>query len=273
MRMTRSRVSACCLAASLCLPPLFALAGCNTVPVTGRTAINLVSDADVTRLSVAAFEEMKKNQRISRNARLNERLQRVGGRIAEAVFWDVPNAEWEFVVFDAPNEVNAFAMAGGKVGVFSGTFDVATTDDELAVVIAHEIGHVAARHVNEALSEQKLVSAGGVAVGVASGGTGLLTAAAINQVYQLSSGVIGLSFSRAKEREADHLGLIYMARAGYQPRAALDLWEKMDQLMAGKQVPPEWLSTHPSHTDRMVGLLDWMPEAEAVYRRAKATQP
>jgi len=244
--------------------------GCSTAPVTGRPIFDLVDDADVTAKSKQAFAQMKASHRLSTDRAKIERLQRVGERLAEVVFWDVPDAEWEFVVFEAPGEVNAFAMAGGKVGVYSGTFDVATTDAELAVIIAHEIAHVTARHVHEKLSEGMVVEAGGVALGVASAGYGALTSAAVTSLYSMSSGVLGLSFDRSKEREADRIGLIYMARAGYAPRAAIDLWEKIDQLGSGRSAPPEWLSTHPSHADRMARLYEWLPRAEEVYRRTLA---
>ncbi len=261
------------LAAAL-LGVLFLGSGCRTVPVTGRSALNTVSDKDVVRLSAAEFADMRKRNRVSTDPAKIARLQRVGERIAEVVFWDVPDADWEFVVFEAPGQVNAFAMAGGKVGVFSGCFDLATTDDELAVIIAHEIAHVTARHVHELLSQQMVRDAGGVGLSVVTGAAlGGLSQAAVGAVYQMSSGVVGLSFNRAKESEADYIGLIYMARAGYDPRSAISLWEKVNNLSSGRSVPPEWLSTHPSHQDRMLRLYGWMPEAEAIYDRTRATRP
>jgi predicted Zn-dependent protease len=111
-----------------------------------------------------------------------------------------------------------------------------------------------------------MMDTGGVALGVATSG---LTGLAVSQLYQMSSGMVGLSFDRKKESEADHIGLIYMARAGYNPQAAIDLWEKMDKLESGKSIPPEWLSTHPSHIDRLTHLYKWQPEAQAVYEKAK----
>ncbi|HEX9782432.1 MAG TPA: M48 family metallopeptidase [Opitutaceae bacterium] len=244
------------------------LSGCTSVPVTGRKALHVVSDEDVTRLSVDEFKNMKKSRRISRDPAKKARLEAVGSRIADVVFWDMPNADWEFVVFDSPGEVNAFAMAGGKVGVFSGAFDVATTDDELAVIIAHEIAHVTAKHVHEMLSQQAVLQGGGIGLAVATG-YGTLTQVAVSTLYRLGSGMVGLSFNRGKESEADHIGLIYMARAGYNPRAAIDLWEKIDQLSSGKSVPPEWLSSHPSHEDRLLRLYGWMNEAEEVYQKTR----
>jgi metalloendopeptidase OMA1, mitochondrial len=253
------------------IPILAGLWGCASVPVTGRNSLNLVSDEEVTKMSIEAFNDMRKTLKVSTNKAQRDMVERVGSRLADVVFWDVPNAEWEFVVFNAPGEVNAFAMAGGKVGVFSGVLDLVKSDDELAVVLAHEIAHVAARHVHEKLSQDMLVQAGGMGLAVATG-YGSLTSTAVSQVYQMGSGMYGLSFDRGKESEADHIGLIYMARAGYNPRAAISLWERMDQDVAGKDVPPEWLSTHPSHENRVLQLYGWMEEAEGVYQRSKRNQ-
>jgi predicted Zn-dependent protease len=143
----------------LALFPLL-LAGCYEVPVTGRRAMNLVDDKEVTKMSIGMFDDMKRRYRVSRNKDHAEQLQRVGARLSKVVFWDMPDADWEFVVFDVP-QINAFAMAGGKVGVFSGLFKIAKTDDQLASVIAHEIAHVTAKHVHEKLSRELAVSAVG----------------------------------------------------------------------------------------------------------------
>lgn len=143
------------------------LAGCYEVPVTGRRAMNLVDDKEVTKMSIGMFDDMKRRYRVSRNKDHTEQLQRVGARLSKVVFWDMPDADWEFVVFEVP-QINAFAMAGGKVGVFSGLFKIAKTDDQLASVIAHEIAHVTAKHVHEKLSRELAVSAVGT-VGMVGG--------------------------------------------------------------------------------------------------------
>jgi predicted Zn-dependent protease len=140
------------------------------------------------------------------------------------------------------------------------------------VVIAHEIAHVSAKHVHERLSRAMMVQAGGVGLMVATGGASL-TSMAVLGVYQMGSGMIGLSFDRKKESEADYIGLIYMAKAGYNPRAAISLWERMDDQTVGKSVPPEWLSTHPSHENRVLALYGWMAEAEAIYQKRKSMAP
>lgn len=244
------------------LPVLAGLAGCSSVP-------NLVDEKSLVAKCGEAFEEMKRSQKISKDPKLNAMMQRVCTRLTESLdFWAMPLAEWEFVVFDAPNTVNALAMPGGKIAVFSGTFDVAKTDDELAVVLGHEISHVTAKHVNKRFSREMLVQAGGTGLLIGTGGA--LTSLAVLTVYNYQTGTYGLSFDRGNETEADHIGLLYMARAGYNPRAAIDLWERMNSSPSGKEAPPEWLSTHPSNENRLARLYGWMTEAEAEYEKARA---
>jgi metalloendopeptidase OMA1, mitochondrial len=245
----------------------FGVAGCNSVPVTGRRSLNLVDDKELTKITGEAWAELKKTNRLSQDPKMNEAVQRVCSQLVDRLpFWEVPLADWEFVVFDAPKTVNALAMPGGKVAVFSGIFSVATTDDQLAVVIAHEIAHVTAKHVHERLSQQMVANAGGTGLGLMTGG---LTGFAVRQAYNIGTNKVGLGFDRAKETEADHIGLIYMARAGYDPRAAVELWEKMDQAAMGKDMPEEWQSTHPSSENRLARLYGWMEEAEAEYQKAR----
>lgn len=218
MHSTKNSLAARCL--GLAGAMLLALgAGCYQVPVTGRSAINTVSDAAVNRLSLEAFAQLKKTHPVSRNRALIEQVQRVGDRLAKVAFWDVPNADWEFVVFEVPNQINAFAMAGGKVGVFTGLFKIIGNDDQLASVLAHEIAHVAAKHVNERLSQDMVIQGGGLVVGgiMSTTGTGALTANAVLDAYGLSTGISSISFDRKKEKEADHIGVMYMARR-LQPR-------------------------------------------------------
>jgi metalloendopeptidase OMA1, mitochondrial len=242
-------------------------AGCNSVPVTGRRSMNMVDDRKLVDLTSEAFAELKKNNRISQDPAMNATMERVCQRLVDQLpFWDMPLADWEFVVFDAPKTVNALAMPGGKVAVFSGIFSVAKTDDELAVVIAHEIAHVTAKHVHERLSQQMMANAGGTGLGLMTGG---LTGFAVQQAYRVNMNTAGLSWDRDKETEADHIGLIYMARAGFNPRAAVELWERMDQSTMGKEAPEEYRSTHPSAGNRLARLYGWLAEAEAEYEKAR----
>ena len=240
------------------------LAGCYQVPVTGRSAMNLVDDKEVTKMSIGMFDDMKRRYKVSRDKDRIEQLNRIGDRISKVVFWDMPDADWEFVVFDVP-QINAFAMAGGKVGVFSGLYKVAKTDDQVAAVIAHEIAHVTAKHVHEKLSRDLAVGTVGT-VGMIGGmvaGAPGLTVDALSQVYGLTTGISGFAFDRAKEKEADYIGLMYMARAGYDPNAAVSVMEALELETAKDPIQPGFLSTHPSHPERIIQLMDAMPKALA----------
>lgn len=251
------------------------LAGCYQVPVTGRRALNTVDDKALKEQSVAQFNEMKKRYPASRNRDYNQRVQRVGGRIAKVAFWDLPDADWEFIVFDVPQQINAFAMPGGKVGVFTGLFKIARNDDQLAAVLAHEIGHVTAHHTHERLSQAMLVQGGGLVLG------GLVTAQTGNiyagsSAMQTANAVGGLGFilpfDRAKEKEADHIGLIYMARAGYNPEEAIKVFDNLEAENAGKPQPGGWISTHPSYPERILQMMDLMPKAMEAYQ-GSGTRP
>lgn len=246
------------------------VAGCYQVPVTGRHAMNLVDDKEVTKMSISMFDDMKRRYRVSRDKDKVEQLERVGNRISKVVFWDMPDADWEFVVFDVP-QINAFAMAGGKVGVFTGLYKIAKTDDQVASVIAHEIAHVTARHVHEKLSRDMAVSTVGAVgmIGGLAGGASGLTVDMLGQVYGLSTGISGFAFDRAKEKEADYIGLMYMARAGYDPQEAVKVLENLEAESANDPVQPAFLSTHPSHPERIIQLMDAMPKALA--EREKST--
>lgn len=258
----RPRIVLLALGASL-------LGGCYEVPVTGRHSMSLVDKQEVAKLSIAAFNDMKAHYPISHDRERNEQLQRVGERLSKVVFWDMPDADWEFVVFDVP-QINAFAMAGGKVGVFTGLFQIVENDDQLASVLAHEISHVTAEHVNERLSQELAVNSVGTVglVGLGVGGANPLLGSAVLEAYGLGTGVTGLAFDRKKEKEADFIGLHYMARAGYDPREAVKVLEKLDEISAGQATPPAWLSTHPSNPERILQLEEEMPKALKDYEQS-----
>lgn len=262
------------LSAGFALPALaFAtllLGGCYEVPVTGRHSMNLVDEKEVTKMSIAAFDDMKHQYPLSRDKERIAQLQRVGDRISKVVFWDMPDADWEFVVFEVPQQINAFAMGGGKVGVFSGLYKIIENDDQLASVISHEIAHVTAKHIHEQLSQQMMVDTGGLVGGIALMGTGanVLTSQGLMNIYGLTAGVTGLAFDRKKEKEADYIGLMYMARAGYNPEEAVKVLEKLDAESANQPVQPAFLSTHPSNPERINQLLDAMPKALSVREKS-----
>lgn len=247
-----------------------ALAACSTVPETGRSQIMLVDSGQAAQLGAQQFEQLKKKEPISHDPKLNEMVTEVGRKIAQVV--DIPNAKWEFVVFDKPDTPNAFALPGGKVGVYSGLFKVVQNKAQLAAVLGHEIGHVVARHGSERMSQGMLVQLGGVALQAAldskSGTTQQLAMAAYGLGSQI--GVL-LPYSRKQELEADHLGMLYMARAGYDPHQAIELWKNFAEYTAKQGgSPPEFLSTHPLDEHRIKNLEKYLPEAMKAYRKATA---
>ncbi len=243
------------------------LTACHTVPVTGRAALSMASEDELIKMSAEAFQSIKNQYPISRNPKYNAIVNKVGQRIADANSWDILNADWEFIVFEDNDRVNAFAMSGGKVGVFSGLFRIVESEEDLAVVIGHELAHVAAKHVNEKLSQEILIRGGAAAAYYSTGGQGYITQKIVLKAYGLGSQLGTFAFTRKKEMEADHIGLIYMARAGYDPRQAIDFWERMNKETEGKPVPPQWLSTHPSHEDRVLLLHKHMPQAVEAFER------
>ena len=208
---------------------------------------------------------MKKQGTVSTNRIQINRVNVVGGRIAEVVGDDLPGAEWEFVVFESP-DLNAFALPGGKVGIYSGLLKVTETDDELATVVGHEIAHVTARHGSERMSQSILVAAGAIGIGVVMKDKSDADRNAALAAYGLGASIgVMLPYSRSHETEADTIGLRYAARAGYDPRAAIDFWERMERASEGKNKPPEFLSTHPADETRIRNLQQMMPAALEIY--------
>lgn len=244
---------------------LLMLAGCTTVPQTGRSALHLVPSDQLTAMSATQFGQLKQATPISRNPSYNAMLRRVGDRIAYVAAPDMPNAQWEFVVFDDDEQVNAFAMPGGKVAVYTGIFKVAKSDADLAIVVGHEVAHVAAGHGNERMSQAILAAGGAAALAFGTADMDSDDRALVLGAFGVgaSLGVI-LPYSRYHECEADEIGLIYAAKAGYDPRAAIPFWQRM--AAQGGGAPPEFLSTHPASSTRIRKLNELMPKAMQVYR-------
>ena len=251
------------------------LSGCYTNPVTGRQALVLVPQGQELTLGEQSFREIQQKEKVSTDPQANERVRRVGQRIARAVGNDLPDAKWEFVVFES-KDLNAFALPGGKVGVYSGLLTVAATDDELATVMGHEIGHVTARHGAERMSQAMLISgAGAVAGAVIEAKTGEARNREIFDVAYGAGAAVGvvLPHSRNNELEADRMGALYAARAGYDPRASIAFWQKMvaqkNASAAGGGKVAGLLSTHPPDDTRIARLKALMPEVVPVYEQNK----
>lgn len=233
-------------------------AGCQKAPETGRRQLILLPASQADQMGRQAFRQILTKTPVAPNPGLNARVQRVGARLVRAI--GQQPSKWEFRLL-RDGTPNAFALPGGKVGVNIGLFKVARTDDQLAAVLGHEIGHVMAHHSAERISRQLLVEQG-LNLGGAALGTN-------PQVVQLAAsaatlGVI-LPFSREQEAEADQIGLQYMARAGYDPRAAITLWQNFARL--GGSGTPEFLSTHPAPGNRIARLRSLLPKAMPVYLR------
>ncbi len=241
------------------------LSGCSTVPVTGRKSLSLISSGEEMQLGLSSFEQLKKETPVSKDPAANKLVQKVGKRIAQVAQPDMPNAQWEFVVFDSP-EANAFCLPGGKVGVYSGLLPITKNEAGLATVIGHEVGHAVAHHGAERMSEAMLMETGSQALG-----TALSTSSpAVQTAAALAYGVgtkVGreLPHSRGQELEADHIGLIYMARAGYDPEEAVEFWKRFaaynHQAGGAPSGLTRFLSTHPLDEKRIQEIENLLPEA------------
>lgn len=228
----------------------FVIAACSSSP-TGRNQLILFSDAQMSQLGAQSFEQMKKEQKVSTDKEVNAYVQCVAKTITDHVPPQPEFSEWEVVVFDS-DQVNAFALPGGKIGVYTGLLNVAVTPDQLATVIGHEVAHVLADHSNERLSQSQLANTGLQITNVALGGSQYrdVTMAALGVGVQY--GVI-LPYGRTQESEADIVGLELMAKSGFDPNQSVELWKNMAKASGGSQ-PPELLSTHPSHDTRISDL-------------------
>jgi predicted Zn-dependent protease len=250
---------------------VLSVAACYTNPVTGRQSLVLVQPSEELALGAQSFQQIRSEQKVSTDSAMNARVRRVGERIAGAVGDQMQNAQWEFVVFDSP-EVNAFALPGGKVGVYSGLLKLAASDDELAIVMGHEIGHVIARHGAERMSEQMVIQGLG-ALGSAYA-QNRYSPEAVQMAQMAYGGVttvgLVLPHSRANETEADHMGLVFAAKAGYDPRSAIGFWQKMSQQKTGTSSAfDKFLSTHPADAQRIADLQALMPEVLPMYEENK----
>jgi metalloendopeptidase OMA1, mitochondrial len=245
------------------LAPLLLVAACSTVPYTHRTQLVLLSQAEDMQLGAAAYQQVLKKAKIVHDPQITGVVQRVGERIARVA--DKPEYNWQFTVIDDATQVNAFALPGGKVAVYTGLFPIARDEAGLAAVLGHEVAHAIARHGAERMSQGLLLQIGAAGVAAATGGASPATQQAILQAYGLGSQLgVALPFSRSQEAEADHIGLILMAKAGYDPAAAIGLWERMEEASRGKS-PPEWLSTHPAPSSREENIRGWLAEARTYY--------
>jgi len=247
---------------------------CSLVPLTGRRQLSLVSDADMLSTSFVQYDQFLKENKLSTNTAQTNMVKGVGKRIQNAVVTyfarnnlsqELNGFVWEFNLIES-NEVNAWCMPGGKVVVYSGILPITQDETGLAVVMGHEIAHAVAKHSNERMSQALLAQLGGQTLAAAL----LDKPQQTQQIWMTLFGVgveLGamLPYSRLQESEADHLGLIFMAMAGYNPNGAVEFWQRMSQNAGAK--PPEFLSTHPSDQSRIRKIKSEIPEAMKYYKR------
>lgn len=242
------------------------LAGCTTVTETGRRQVMLISTGEEMQLGLTSFNQMKKDTPVSKDAAANAMLQRVGKRIAGVA--NLPNAQWEFVLFES-KEANAFCLPGGKVGVYTGILPITKDEAGLATVIGHEVAHAVARHGAERISEATLIQLGGNVLSASVSSKDPKTQQLAVLAYGLGT-QLGreLPHSRGQESEADHIGLLYMARAGYDPEQAVAFWQRFGEFnrQSGGGETPFFLRTHPLDETRVKQLQGWMPEAKGQFK-------
>ena len=253
----------------------FILIACSTVPITGRRQLSLLPAQSMLSMSLSQYDQFLKENQLSRNQAQTQMVKRVGLRIQKAVeqyfaqnnmSQQLANYAWEFNLVES-KDINAWCMPGGKVVVYTGILPLTKDESGLAVVMGHEIAHAVARHGNERMSQGMMAQLGGVALS-----TALETKPEATK--QLWMGVYGLGaqyglmlpYSRLHENEADHMGLIFMAMAGYDPREAPGFWQRM-AAQKGGAAPPEFLSTHPSDSKRIKNIQSLIPEAMEYYRQ------
>ena len=252
-------------------------ASCSTVPVTGRRQLNLIPDSSVLPMSAQQYGEFLNSQKVIRNTKEAAMVQRVGRRIQDAVeryfaqhnmSGDLKGYAWEFNLVDS-KEVNAWCMPGGKVVVYTGILPIAGDEAGLAVVMGHEIAHAVAKHGNERMSQALVTQLGGVALSTALESYPEQTKALWMTAFGVGAQVgVLLPYSRLQESEADRLGLIFMAMAGYDPNEAPRFWSRMADGKGGT-APPEFLSTHPSDQTRIERIKAEIPEAMKYYEQER----
>lgn len=265
------------------LPVLIVMAGfliaqfitsCSTVPLTGRQQFSMIPESQLVAMSMTNYDQFLSENKISGDRQNTDLVKRVGGKIAGAVTEylaqnglsaRIQGYEWEFNLVAEDDVPNAWCMPGGKVVVYSGILPYTKTEAGLAVVMGHEIAHAIARHGNERMSQAILIETGGLALATAIDQKPEETKGMFMMAYGVGTAVgVSLPYSRAHETEADKLGLIFMAMAGYNPQEAIDFWGRMAQ--SGGQKPPEFLSTHPSDQTRIQNLNAFLPEAMKYYK-------
>ena len=259
-------LTACLIAANV---------GCTAVSITGRKQLNIVPDSMMNSMSFQSYRQFISENKLSANASQTQMVKTVGNRIKQAVqqydakyglATDLSRYQWEFNLVEGA-QVNAWAMPGGKVVVYTGLMPIARDQAGLATVIGHEIAHAIAKHGSERMTQGLLFEMGGMALSKAVETRPAKTQQLFMKSYNIGTtyGVM-LPYSRTHEKEADHLGLIFMAMAGYDPHTAMDFWHRMAALKDAANRPPELLSTHPASGTRIENIENLIPQAMQYYK-------
>jgi predicted Zn-dependent protease len=251
-----------------------ALYACSSVAVTGRKQLSLVSNSEIIPMATQQYGDVIKKGPLSTNQEQVQMVRRVGARIEKAVeeymsskglSSELDGFQWEFNVIDDPKTVNAWCMPGGKVAFYTGIMPICKDENGIAVVMGHEVAHAIANHGRERMSQQMIAQYGLGTLSALMGQNPGAGEQLLMQAVGAGTNIGMLKFSREHESEADHIGLIFMSMAGYDPNEAPKFWERMTQ--TGGQQPPEFLSTHPSHETRIKDLQGWIPEAMKYYKK------
>ena len=239
--------------------------GCQQVPMTNRKQVLLTTEEKENAMGLTAYQEVLKSEPITKNEKATEIVRRIGQRIAAIA--NRPDFEWEFNVIESETQ-NAFCLPGGKVAVYTGILPVCENEAGLAVVMSHEIAHAIARHGGERMTYQSAQNLGKSAVGYVMQKQDEQKQKIVLTAYGAASdyGVI-LPYSRKHEMEADQIGIMLMAKAGYDPSEAPVFWERFAGAKTGA-APMEWMSTHPSDARRSAALRELLPEAMSLYEKA-----
>jgi predicted Zn-dependent protease len=254
---------------------LLLVLACATVPITGRRQLSLVPESTIEQMSFAQYDSVLASSKLSNDQAATQMVRRVGGKIANAVGQyfasknqsdQISSFKWDFNLINDTTVINAWCMPGGKVAVYTGILPYTKNDTGLAVVLGHEIAHAVAHHGDERMSQGMIAQFGGMALSTALQNKPAQTQSLFMTAYGLGTTVGALlPYSRLQESEADHIGLIFMAMAGYNPHAAIPFWQRMSQASNG--APPEFLSTHPADATRIKDIEKLLPEAMSYYKK------
>lgn len=251
---------------AICLA-VITLAGCTTSS-TGRSQLMMMSESDLNKMGNASFEEMKTKEKISQSPEINRYVQCVANAITVNVPKSAHDGAWEVVVFDS-EQVNAFALPGGKIGVYTGILKVAENQDQLGAIIGHEVAHVIEHHSNERLSSNQVSQMGLSIVSV------VLESQNIESRNMVMAGLglgvqygVLMPYGRSHESEADIVGQDLMAESGFDPKGSIKLWQNMAKQSTG--APPEFMSTHPSNATRIKQLTEHLPKSTPIFKQATA---